>query len=72
MKAEFQHGAAKVATLEQAVGPNVDAAKVLVRLAHGIEALEDGSYQKVEDELNQIGRMLGGWIKDVREGKSPR
>ena len=40
--------------------------KTLLRLAHDVQALKRSYYLGRETELQEIGRMLGGWIKYVK------
>ncbi len=73
MKVEFLSvGIDKAMLLERVIAPNVDTAKILVRLAHDIELMDMKSYLRAEDELNQIGKMLGAWMKNANQAKSPR
>jgi len=44
----------------------LDLLKLLVRLAQDIKALPTTKYLKLEEKLQEIGRMLGGWIKSVK------
>lgn len=41
----------------------VDLLKVLLRLAKDIKALDNKKYIILEEQLQEIGRMFGGWIK---------
>lgn len=41
----------------------LDMLKVLVRLAKDNKALYPNQYLILEERLQEIGRMLGGWIK---------
>jgi hypothetical protein len=49
---------------------NADAAlhrlRVYLRLAHHWHWLNDGQYRHVSDMIAEIGRMLGGWLKQNR------
>lgn len=56
----------KNATLQQ-ISTKVDLIKVLLRLAKDSQALENNKYLKLESTLQEIGRMLGGWIKSTKQ-----
>lgn len=38
--------------------------RVLLRLAHDLGALDHGGYEHVSRNLDELGRMIGGWKKD--------
>ena len=44
----------------------LDLLKLLIRLAQDIKALPINKYLKLEEVLQEIGRMLGGWIRSVK------
>jgi len=37
--------------------------KILVRLAQEIKVLDDKKYISLQDKLQEIGRMVGGWMR---------
>lgn len=41
--------------------------KMLVRALHNLEAINNKRYLRLEARLKEIGRMLGGWIKDTQK-----
>ena len=41
--------------------------RVFIRLASDIKAIDNKRYVTLESEIDDIGRMLGGWIKSTRE-----
>ena len=41
----------------------LDAAKVFIRLCKDVKILDNKKYLILESSLQEIGRMLGGWIK---------
>lgn len=41
----------------------LDLTKVLIRLCKDLKILDNKKYLTLESELQEIGRMLGGWIK---------
>ena len=40
--------------------------KILLRLGNDIKILEDKKYLTAQEQILEIGRQLGGWIKAVR------
>jgi len=50
-----------------AVSNKVDLLKVFIRLAFDTKALNEKRYIICQNHLQEIGRMIGGWIKSVRE-----
>lgn len=41
----------------------LDIVRVFLRLAKDVKALENKKYQLLESQTEEVGRMLGGWIK---------
>jgi len=41
----------------------LDNIKILVRLTRSLEIIDEKQYINLENKLQEIGRMLGGWIK---------
>ena len=39
--------------------------KILVRLANEIKALDNKKYILLQEKLQEIGKMVGGWIKYI-------
>ena len=56
----------KVSTLNQ-ISIKLDLLKILVRLAKDSLALNDKVYLELQEILQEIGRMLGGWIKASKQ-----
>ncbi len=63
--ASFIGKISKPSHLEQAA-TKLDLLKILVRLGKDIKAVPDSKYLFLEEKLQEIGRMLGGWIKSLR------
>lgn len=40
--------------------------KILIRLTNEIKILDNKKYLDSEERLQEIGRMIGGWIKAVK------
>ncbi|RIL12310.1 MAG: diversity-generating retroelement protein Avd [Proteobacteria bacterium] len=55
--------------LEQlaSVGINIDMLRVFLRLAVDIKALTPKKCLPLQEKLDEIGRMLGGWIKSLKQ-----
>lgn len=41
----------------------LDIVRVFLKLARDVKALENKKYQFLESQTEEVGRMLGGWIK---------
>ena len=50
----------------QVVSAKVDLLRLLTRLAKDCKCLSNQSYLELESNLHEIGRMLGGWIKSLK------
>lgn len=37
--------------------------KTLIRLAHEIRAMDDNKYLALQEKLQEMGKMVGGWIR---------
>ncbi len=44
-----------------------DLLKILIRLAKDTYVLDNKKYLKLEENLQEIGRMLGGWKRSIKE-----
>lgn len=64
-KAEFLIGQNKIIELWK-VSEKLDLVKIIVRLTRAIEALDEKEYIAMEAELSEIGRMIGGWIRSLK------
>ncbi len=51
----------------QKVSVKVDLLKLLLRLASETKCLDNNKYQQLTSQLLEIGKMLGGWIKTVKQ-----
>lgn len=56
----------KLPTLEK-TSVKLNFLRVCVRLMKDIKALDTKKYIIIEANLDEIGRMLGGWIKSTKE-----
>lgn len=39
--------------------------RLLVRMAYEIKAIDQRKYLLLEEKLLEIGRMIGGWLKQI-------
>ena len=44
----------------------LDLLKILIRLAKDTRAMPEKQYIHLQEKLQEIGRMLGGWIKSLQ------
>ncbi len=51
----------------QKVSIKLDIVKILLRLANETKCIENNKYQQIISHILEIGKMLGGWIKSVKE-----
>ena len=51
----------------QKVSIKLDIAKILLRLSNETKCLDNNKYQQIISHILEIGKMLGGWIKSVKE-----
>lgn len=54
----------KMGYLEQAA-TKLDLLKLLLRLAEDTKAIPTKRYVKLSEKLQEIGKMLGGWIRSI-------
>ena len=45
--------------------------QTVIRIAHDVKALEDNKYFMLSASLEELGRMLGGWIKSLLPKENP-
>lgn len=55
----------KVAILE-AVSVNLNLLRVLIRLAKDTRAIDTKKYIVMQEMIDEIGRMLGGWLRSSK------
>ena len=49
------------------VSNKLDILKVFIRMASDLDVLSDKRYIVCQNHIQEIGKMLGGWIKSTRE-----
>jgi hypothetical protein len=57
---------AKLPVLE-AASTKLNLLRVFVRLLSDVKAIDNKQYVALEMKVDEIGRMLGGWIKSTKE-----
>jgi hypothetical protein len=67
MSAAYKQKFEKVAVLEK-VSLHLNMLRTLLRLMKDVKTIDNKKYTLLEDPLDEIGRMLGGWMKSL----SPR
>lgn len=55
----------KLKILEEASG-RFDVLKVLLRMARELKMLDNKKYLSLGEKIQEIGRMLGGWMKSLQ------
>ena len=65
IKAGYVEKIKKSPALDQAA-VKLDLLKTLVRLAQDLKAISSNKYLLLEEKLQEVGRMLGGWIKSLK------
>ena len=51
------------------VSADLDMLRVFFRLAFDIKIIDKKKYIAIQQALDEIGRMLGGWLKSIRAKK---
>jgi four helix bundle protein len=47
------------------ISNKLDLLKVLIRLAKDTRAIDNSQYLEIQTVIQEIGKMIGGWIKSV-------
>ncbi|OGM92773.1 hypothetical protein A2333_02055 [Candidatus Wolfebacteria bacterium RIFOXYB2_FULL_49_7] len=58
----------KLPFLEKA-STEINMFRIFVRLAKDIKAIDTKKYILLQEHIDEIGRMLGGWIKSIKDGR---
>ena len=64
MTASYKSKFEKSAVLEK-VSINLNLLRVLLRLMKEVKTIDNKKYTALEEILDEIGRMLGGWIRSL-------
>jgi len=62
--AQASEGKEKAISLRQA-SVKLDTLKLLIRLCKNCKCVSNSAYLQMESQLQEVGRMLGGWSKSV-------
>jgi len=57
---------AKLPVLEE-VSTKLNLLRILIRLMRDIKAIDGSKYTRLQQKIDEIGRMLGGWIRSLKE-----
>ena len=63
--AENKEGSSKLLILKKS-DHHIQILKMMIRMAHEVKAMSQSRYIKNEEKLLEVGRMLGGWIKQTK------
>ena len=66
-----QRRAGKAEPLEQA-SVELNVLRVLVRLAKDTKVIDPKKYVSIQQTVDEIGRMLGGWLKSLAVNGQPK
>lgn len=56
----------------QKASQQLDSIKFIMQIAWEIKALDDKKYIKISEHLNEAGKMVGGWLKQLKENPPDR
>jgi four helix bundle protein len=62
IEAEYSPRSSKIVILEKA-SVKLDFLKLLVRMSYDLKLINEKKYLDLESQLQEIGKMLGGWIR---------
>lgn len=65
--ANAQHGEARLRLLRKA-DSHLNTLRLYLRLAQQFEWLRPGQFLHVSKLVNEVGRLLGGWIRQTKQG----
>ena len=65
-EAQSQRGEARLACLQSA-DAHLNKLRLYLRLAHHWQWLNNGQYKHISQMIAEVGRLLGGWLKQVRK-----
>jgi len=66
LSASFKTKMEKLGLIEKASDKN-NLLKYLIRISFDIKCIDSKKYIILEEKIVEIGRMLGGWIKSIKE-----
>ncbi len=66
LRASQMHKSEKLPVLEEA-SAQINLLRVLVRLMKDVKTIDSKQYVSLEAQVDEVGRMLGGWKKSTKE-----
>lgn len=64
--ATYKKNKSKQKAIERAI-ESLDLLKFFLRVAWEIKAVSNKKYIKLSEDLNEVGKMLGGWLKHAKK-----
>jgi len=64
-KANYADKAEKLICLKRA-SVKLDLIKFFLQIAWEVKSLDNKKYVSLSEKINEIGKMLGGWIKSLK------
>lgn len=64
-KAGYADGVEKLVFLKRA-STKLDLLKFFLQIAWELKSLDNKKYILLSEKLNEVGKMLGGWIKSIK------
>ncbi len=64
LSASYKHKFEKTPILEK-TSLKLNVLRVLIRLMKDIKAIDNKKYSLLEENIDEIGRMLGGWLRST-------
>lgn len=68
--ATYLNGEKKLPYLQKAVS-QLDLIKFFLQIGWEVKALDNKKYLALSEKLDQLGKMLGGWIRQIISKKNP-
>ena len=65
VKANYADKIEKLISLKRA-SVKLDLLKFFLQIAWEVKSLDNKKYIRLSEKLNEIGKMLGGWIKSIK------
>lgn len=62
-----QSGKAEKLPVLETASVKLNILRVLIRLTKDVKAIDNEKYITLETNIDEIGRMLGGWIRSTKE-----
>ncbi|MBI3290357.1 four helix bundle protein [Candidatus Microgenomates bacterium] len=66
IEAGTSKGQQKVIILEQS-SIKLDILKIMIRLAKDVRCIDDKKYLDLQIQLQEVGKMLGGWLRSAKQ-----